>query len=166
MSTNMSTLAGSAFTFLVANGCAATAPAPASLLSARIPVPVSSETATRDANHALRESEGPARETAEREADAAFRSIHRQLLACYATRLTTHPNTHAYVTFDILVAEDGRPSDVGMTGGALLGDAAAGCMIGAVRRMAFAPRSRSGTSRIRVPFAFLVEKVQKEGSGP
>ncbi len=75
----------------------------------------------------------------ERRDGDVFRAMQPQLLACYAKRLATYPRAHGYVTFDILVGDDGRPRDVATTGGALLGTEVLGCFTGHVRRAAFAP---------------------------
>lgn len=91
---------------------------------------------------------------AEGEAGAVFRAMHPQLLACYAQRLATHPRAHAFVTVDVVVGDDGRPREVSTTGGALLGSVVLDCVTRHVRRAVFAPPSASGTSRVRVPFAF------------
>ena len=89
--------------------------------------------------------------------------MHPHLLACYAKRLATHPNAYAFLTVDVLVGQDGRPREVSTTGGALLGTDVIDCMKRHVRRAAFAPPSASGTSRVRVPFAFHPDAAHDDG---
>ncbi|MBX3205673.1 MAG: AgmX/PglI C-terminal domain-containing protein [Labilithrix sp.] len=102
---------------------------------------------------------------AQAEGDAArvFRSMHAEVLACYAKRLATHPRAHAAVTVDVLVGQDGRPRDVATTGGALLGPAVLSCVKRCVMRASFAPSGEGGTSRVRVPFAFHPDVVGDDG---
>jgi hypothetical protein len=100
----------------------------------------------------LRESTNPT-EQAEREADAVVRQLHPQLLACYAKRLAKDPTAHAYLLVDVLVGEDGRPSEVATTGGARLGEAL-NCITASLRSAAFDPPAKTGTTRIRLPLSF------------
>jgi hypothetical protein len=86
----------------------------------------------------------------ERDAGDVFRSMHGDLLRCFAR---APPGAHAFVTIDVLVGSDGEVRDVATTGGALVGGATT-CIARRVAKASFPPPRGGGTARIRVPLEF------------
>jgi hypothetical protein len=87
-------------------------------------------------------------------ADAAFASMHGDLLACYRARVAESPKAHASLVVDLVIAPDGSVRTVETTGGALFGDRTMRCITSRIRRAAFAPVRGGGTLHIQIPLAF------------
>lgn len=87
-------------------------------------------------------------------ADAVFASMHDDLLACYKARVDEHPNAHAFLVIDVLVAPDGSVRNVDTSGGALLGEKTMRCITDRVGRAMFDPVRGGGTLHVQVPLAF------------
>ncbi len=99
---------------------------------------------------------GDPRERAEREAAAIFRSMHPQILACFAKQ-RAGPRGHTWIVVDVLVGGDGRPREVATTGSAPLESVVLECVSRKVRAASFAPPALSATSRVSVSFSFHPE---------
>jgi hypothetical protein len=78
--------------------------------------------------------------------------MNDDLLACYKKRVAVAPQAHAFLTTDIVIGQDGRVVRVETTGGALLGDAALGCIVHRIEKGTFAPPHGGGTLTVHVPF--------------
>jgi hypothetical protein len=84
-------------------------------------------------------------------ANQIFAAMHKDLLACYKSRVAVSPNAHAFMTIDVVINPDGSIRAVETTGGALMGDKGIQCVVNRVKRATFAPVRDGGTLRIHVP---------------
>jgi len=87
-------------------------------------------------------------------ADEVFRSMHDDLLACYRKTLRGRPSSHAFMTVDVVVKEDGSVGWIETTGGAHFGDRGLRCLTDRIQRAHFLPVVGGGTRRIHVPLTF------------
>jgi hypothetical protein len=85
-------------------------------------------------------------------ANEILNAMHDDLVACYSTRLRARPKAHAFLTVNIVVGPTGAVQSVETQGGALLGDAAMGCIVDRIRRATFDAPHGGGTMRFEVPF--------------
>ena len=88
------------------------------------------------------------------DADAVFRSMHDDLLACYRKRLPGRPNVHAFMTVDVIVKPDGSVGWIETTGGAHFGERGLKCITSTIEKAHFIPVAGGGTRRIHVPLTF------------